>query len=124
MSCTKRKAVFLLCENKGAGKLRSYCAADQCLCFHFIGSTFHLLANSEILSCCPAPVAVQLGLYLTWSGTPKTGFLVSHQRQVFWCRGSNYTISSVGCFVVLLAIKVTKPRFCIDEDWRVFLFVL
>ena len=36
MSCIMRKPVFCICENKGADQLRSNCAADQRLCFHYI----------------------------------------------------------------------------------------
>ena len=45
-----RKPDFCIWENKGAVQLRSNCAADQCLCFHYINSTIPLLPKSEILS--------------------------------------------------------------------------
>ena len=31
-----RKPAFCICENKGANQLRSNCAADLRLCFHYI----------------------------------------------------------------------------------------
>ena len=52
-----RKPVFCICENKGADQLRSNCAADQHLCFHYIDSTTTLPFKSEIST--PPYVAVQ-----------------------------------------------------------------
>ena len=40
-----RKLAFCICENKGADQLRSKCAADQRLCFHYIDSIIPLLAK-------------------------------------------------------------------------------
>ena len=50
------------------------CAADQHLCFHYIDCTFSLLPKSKIARVKLSSVAVQSGLYQTWSETPKTGF--------------------------------------------------
>ena len=47
------KPAFCICENKGAAQLHSNCAADQCLCFHYIDSTIPLLPKSEISSVLP-----------------------------------------------------------------------
>ena len=46
-----RKLAFCICENKGADQLRANCAADQHLCFRYIGSTMPLL---------PKPLAIFL----------------------------------------------------------------
>ena len=51
--------------------------ADQRLCFRYMDSTIPLLPKSEISSLYPSSVAVQPGLCLTWSETPKTGFLTT-----------------------------------------------
>ena len=70
-----RKLAFCICENKDADQLSGNRKADQCLCFRYKESTIPLLPKSEILSLYPSSVAVQQGLCLTWSETPKTGFL-------------------------------------------------
>ena len=70
-----RKRDFCICENKDADQLRGNREADQRLCFRYTDSTIPLLPKSEISSFSPSSVAVQPGLYRTWSETPKTGFL-------------------------------------------------
>ena len=72
-----RKTAFCICENKDADQLRSNCEADQRLCFRYLDSTILLLSKSEILSFKTSSVAVQPGLCLTCSETPKTGFLTT-----------------------------------------------
>ena len=72
-----RKRDYCLCENKGAGQLRSNCEADQRLCFRYTDSTISLLPKSEISSFLPASVTVQVGLCRTWLEISKTGFLAS-----------------------------------------------
>ena len=47
ISRVMRKPAFCKSENKGADQLRSYCAADQRLCFHCIDSTIPLLSKVE-----------------------------------------------------------------------------
>ena len=44
MSLVIRKPALCICENKDADQLRSYCAADQRLCFRYINSTTPLLS--------------------------------------------------------------------------------
>ena len=68
---------FCISENKDADQLRSNCAADQGLCFHYTDSTIPLLPKSEISSLWQSSVAVQPGLCRTWPETPKTGFLTT-----------------------------------------------
>ena len=60
-----RKPAFRICENKDADQLRSNCAADQRLCFHYIDSTIPLLPKSETSSFYPSSVVVQLGMCQT-----------------------------------------------------------
>ena len=66
-----RKPDFCLCENKGADQLRSYCEADQCLCFRSMDSTIPLLSKSKSLSFEPSSVAALVGLCRK---PAKTGF--------------------------------------------------
>ena len=44
------KPIICIGENEGADQLRSYCEADQRLCFHYSDSTVPLLLKSEISS--------------------------------------------------------------------------
>ena len=69
LSRLMRKPDFCICKSKDSDQLRSYCAADQRLCFCYIDSTIPLLPKSE------KKMAAQPGLCQTWSGTLKTGFL-------------------------------------------------
>ena len=80
MSRIVRKSNFCLCENKGPDQLRSYCEADQRLCFRYTDSAISLLLKSEISSFLPPSLNVQVGLYQTWSETRKTGFLASRLK--------------------------------------------
>ena len=41
-------SAFVFAKNKDADQLRSNCAADQRLCFHYTDSTIPLLPKSEI----------------------------------------------------------------------------
>ena len=50
MSRIMRKLMFCICENKGAGQLRSNREADQHLCFCYLDSTKPLLPKAEISS--------------------------------------------------------------------------
>ena len=72
-----RKPDFCICQNKDADQLRGHREADQRLCFRYIDSTIPLLPKYEISSLSPSSVAVQHGLCLTWSETPKTRFLTT-----------------------------------------------
>ena len=74
MSLVTRKPAFCICENKGPDQLRGNRKADQRLCFSYIDSIIPLLSIYEISSLWPSSVAVQPGLFRTWSETPKTGF--------------------------------------------------
>ena len=72
-----RKPAFCIYENKDADQLRGNREADQRLCFRYIDSTIPLLPKYEVSSLYPSSVAVQSNLCLTWSETPKTGFLTT-----------------------------------------------
>ena len=69
MSRLIRKQTFCICENKGTDQLRSYCEADQRLCFRSTDSTIPLLSKSKISGLWPSSVLVQLGLCRTCSET-------------------------------------------------------
>ena len=72
-----RKPAFCICENKDADQLRGNREADQRLCFRYIDSAIPLLPEYEISSFLPSCVVEQPGLGVTWSETPKTGFLTT-----------------------------------------------
>ena len=75
-----RNPAFCIFENKDADQLRGNREADQRLCFRYTDSTIPLLHKSEISSCLPSSVAVQLGLCRTLSENPKTGFLTTRLK--------------------------------------------
>ena len=72
-----KKTTFCICENKDTDQLCGNRTADQRLCFRYIDSTIPLLPKSEMSSLSPSSVTAQTGLCLTWSETPKTGFLTT-----------------------------------------------
>ena len=77
LSRVLRKPDVSICENKDAYWLRSIRSGDQRLCFHYIDRTISLSPKSEISNLFLSSVLVQLGLCLTCSETPKTGFLMT-----------------------------------------------
>ena len=64
-----RKPTICICEIKGADQLRSYCEADQRLCFRYRDSTIPLLSSSKISSLQPSSMIIQLSLCLTFLET-------------------------------------------------------
>ena len=72
-----RKPAFCICENKDTDQLRGYREADQRICFRYTDSTIPPLPKYEISSFLLSSVTVQPGLCMTWSETPKTGFLIT-----------------------------------------------
>ena len=77
MSQAMRKPVYAICEQQ---RRRSVCASaqsDQHLCCRCLNSIIPLVSISKISSIYLASVAEQAGLSLTWSKTPKTGFLMT-----------------------------------------------
>ena len=95
-----RKPVYAICEQQ---RRRSACASaqsDQRLCCRCLDSMTPLVAMYDISSLYLASVAAQTGLYLTWSETPKTGFLVTWlnylpERNCFFPMST--TIQSMTC---------------------------
>ena len=79
-----RKPDFCICENKDADQLCRNHEADQRLCFRNTDSTIPLLPISKILSLQSSSVAVQPGLCQTWSEAPKTGFLITRLKYVYF----------------------------------------
>ena len=63
------KPTICICENKGADQLRSYCEADQRLCFLYTDSTIPLGSKCKISSLKLSSVIVQPGLCPTCSKT-------------------------------------------------------
>ena len=72
-----RKPAFCICGNKGEDQLCGNRTDDQRLCFCYIDSTIPLLSKSKSSNLETSSVAIQNGLCLTWSETPKTGFLMT-----------------------------------------------
>ena len=71
-----RKPVYAICEQQ---RRRSACASAQsiqCLCCS-LPSKIPLVSIFEMSSLCLASASAHAGLCLTWSQTPKTGFLVT-----------------------------------------------
>ena len=79
-----RKPAFCICENKDADQLCGNREADQRLCFRYTDSKIPLLTKSEISSIKASSFIVQSGLCLTWSETPKSGFLTTRLKCKLW----------------------------------------
>ena len=77
---------YIICEQQ---RRRSACASAQsdrrlcCSLPRYLDSIIPLVSISEISSRKLASVAEQRGLSLTWSKTPKTGFLVTRLKCYF-----------------------------------------
>ena len=76
LSCVTRKPAYGICENKGSGQLRGR-IADKLHCFRNIDGTTSLLPKSEISSLLAFSVAVEAGVFRTWSEPLRTGFLLT-----------------------------------------------
>ena len=72
-----RKPVFAIWEQQRRRSACESAQSDQRLFVHCLDSIIPLVSISEISSLLLASVAAQAGLSLTWSKTPKTGFLVT-----------------------------------------------
>ena len=67
----------VLANSKGADQpAHPHCLASTFV-IHLLESIIHKLGRSEILIFYLVSVAEQIGLSLSWSETPKTGFLVT-----------------------------------------------
>ena len=64
-------------NNKGADQPAHPRSLISAFVIHCLDSIISLVSISEVSSLYLASVAVQAGLSLTWSKTPKTGFLVT-----------------------------------------------
>ena len=78
-----RKPVFCICKIKAADQLHGNNIADQGLCFCFIYSLFCLCPEFEISNL--FSVALRPGWCWTWSGTLKTGFLMTLPAEEIRC---------------------------------------
>ena len=81
LSHIMRKSVFVTCEQQ---RCRSACVSaqsDQCLCCSLL-RRYNIVYTSYIqnFKTLVRPLAQQSGLSLTWSQTPKTGFLVTRLK--------------------------------------------
>ena len=88
-----RKPGFCICERKGADQPYGNRAADQGLYFHYIYSTILLKISNHLLW----PHSL---VCLTWSETPKTGFLMTWLNV---CLFQGYDLigrSGLFCFVL------------------------
>ena len=95
MSRTMRKPAFYICENIDADQQRSNCAADQRLCFYYIDSNISLLPKSVISSLYSSSVAVQPGLFWTWSEISKTCFAT---RLIYGCGTDTGLLNRISCY--------------------------
>ena len=78
MNQVMRKPVYAICEQQDQpAHPRSLISAFVVRC---LDSMIPLVSISDILSLYLASVAAQTGLCLTWSQTPKTGFLVTRLK--------------------------------------------
>ena len=69
-----RKPAFCIFEYKDADQLRGHRSADQRLCLRSLDSTIPLLPKFEISSIWQSSIAVEPGLWRTWSETLKNRF--------------------------------------------------
>ena len=78
-----RKPVYAICgNNKGENQPAHPRSLISAFVVHCLDSIIHLVSISEISSLYLASVAEQAGLSLSWSQTPKSGFLVSRLKQL------------------------------------------
>ena len=112
-----RKPAFCICENKDADQLRGNREADRRLRFRYTDSSIPLLLKSEISSLYPSSVAVQPGLCVTWSETPKTGFLrtrlslkTASKRYRFSLRQCARPMANVGLSLSVDGKNITNGR--------------
>ena len=71
-----RKPVLTYANNKGADRFAHPRSLINAFVIHCLDSIISLVSIFEIPSLYLASVAAQAGLCLTWSQTPKTGFVV------------------------------------------------
>ena len=74
------KPVLPYTNNKGADQPAHLCSLISAFVIRCLYSMIPLVSISEISSLYLVSVAAQAGLCLTWSQTPKTGFLVTRLK--------------------------------------------
>ena len=126
-----RKPTICICENKRADQLRSYCEADQRLCFRYTDSTIPLLFQSLAIFCtCTARFVSDLfgnhivGFPMRWLKSNKQSlhvFCTRFEVQVYaesWTRLAlitwSYTVTSFCAFY--MSRLIGKPTICIGEN--------
>ena len=72
-----RKPFYAICKQQRCRSACAFAQSDQHLYFCCLNSIISLVSVSEISSIYLASVAVQASSSLTWSETPKTGFLLT-----------------------------------------------
>ena len=72
-----RKRVYAICEQQSADQPAHPCSLITTFVVHCLDSRIPLVSISEISSLSLMSVAAHVGFCLTWSQTPKTGFLVT-----------------------------------------------
>ena len=77
MSHVMRKPVYAICDQKGADQPAHPHSLISAFAVRCLDSIMPLVSISELSSLYLGSVAAKAGLSLTWSQTPKTGFLVT-----------------------------------------------
>ena len=72
-----RKPVLAICEQLRCRLACTSTQSDQHFCFRYLDSIIPLVSISKISRRQLVSVAEQAGLSLTWSETPKTGFVMT-----------------------------------------------
>ena len=80
-----RKSAFAVCEQQSADQPAHLCSLISAFVVHCLDSIIPLLAIAEISRPMLVSSAEQAGLSLTWSQTPKTGFLMTGSYYVCVC---------------------------------------
>ena len=80
MSNVMRKPVYPIFENKGADQPAHPRSLISAFIVRCLDSIIPLVSISEFSSLYLVSVAEQVGFSLTWSETPKTGFLVTRLK--------------------------------------------
>ena len=71
-----RKTAFAICKQQSADQPAHPCNLISVFFIHCFDRIIPLVSTFKISSLRLVSIAVQAGLSLTWSETPKTGFLV------------------------------------------------
>ena len=103
--------IILYANNKSADEPAHSRSLISAFVVHCLDIIIPLVSVSEILSLYLTSVAVQAGLSLTWSQTPKTGFLVTRLINLI----SSYTLivalpgEIAPCFLAYSHVKMEMP---------------